>query len=83
MDNELFQILSQIYYEKLERLQDDIKDIKNNQVRIEKKLNLMIAKLTELLEVKIETNSQSEDFKNVDAITPIDLSDITKFKTAK
>lgn len=86
MDNELLQTLSQLFYVKLKPIQDDIKDIKNNQARIENKLDSVVEP-ADLTEVRIETHSQLEDIKNdltnVEAITESNWKDIAKFKTVK
>lgn len=87
MDNELLQILSHLFYEKLKPIQDDIKDIKNSLARIESKLDSMVYQTTDLAEVRIDTHSQLEDIKkdlfNVEAITESYWKDISKFKTVK
>ncbi|MGV8981578.1 hypothetical protein [Clostridium sp.] len=87
MDNELLQILSRLFCEKLKPIQEDIKDIKNSQARIENKLDLLVNQTTDLTEVRIDKNSQLEDSKkdsfNVEAITESYWKDISKFKTAK
>lgn len=87
MENELLQILSHLFYEKLKPIQDDIKDIKNNQARIENKLDSVIEQTADLTEVRIDTHSQLEDIKNdlinVEAIKESYWKDIVKFKTVK
>lgn len=87
MENELLQILSHLFYEKLKPIQDDIKDIKNNQARIENKLDSVIEQTADLTEVRIDTHSQLEDIKNdlinVENIKESYWKDIVKFKTVK
>ncbi len=87
MDNELLQTLNQLIFEKLKTIEDDIKDIKNNQAIIENKLDSLLEQTSDLTGVRIETHSQLEDIKNdllnVETITDVNWEDIRKFKTVK
>jgi len=87
MKNELLQTLSQLFDEKLKSIQNDIKDIKNNQERIENKLDSMLKQTADLSQFRIETHSQLEDIKSKlttdEVITGSNWNDISKFKTVK
>ena len=87
MKNELLRTLSKLFDEKLKSIQNDIKDIKNNQERIENELDLLICQTADLPKFKKETHSRLEDIKNNlisdEVITANNCKDIAKFKTVK
>ena len=87
MDKELLQTLGTLFDEKLKPIQDDIKDMKNNLSRIEKKLDNVVEQTADLTEFRTTTLNKLEDIidnlNKVESITASNWKDITKLKSVK
>jgi predicted nuclease with TOPRIM domain len=94
MDKELLENLSKLFDEKLKPIQDDIKDMKSSQSRIEKKLDAVVEQTADLTEFRTETRDKLDnivtevtairrDLTNVEIITSSNWTDIAKLKAVK
>ena len=87
MDKELLQTLSNLFEDKLKPIQNDIKDLKNNQIRIEKKLDNVVEQTANLTEFRnitlIRLDDITDSLNNVESITASNWKDITKLKSVK
>jgi len=87
MDKELLKTLSNLFDEKLKPIQNDIMDLKNNQTRIEKKLDHVVEQTSDLTEFRNTSLSRFDDItdalNNVESITASNWKDITKLKSIK
>ena len=87
MDKELLQTLGTLFDEKLKPIQDDIKDMKNNLSRIEKKLDNVVEQTADLTEFRTTSLDKLENITDnlnkVESITASNWKDITKLKSVK
>jgi len=87
MDKELLKTLSNLFDDKLTPIQNDIKDLKSNQTRIEKKLDNVVEQTSDLTEFRNTALSRFDDItdalNNVELITASNWKDITKLKSVK
>ena len=82
MEKEILEILKSIQLD-IKGLKDEVKDLKEGQKIIEKKLDGVVEQTAELLEFRTTVKTKLDELKEVEEVTKINCYDIAKLKAVK
>jgi hypothetical protein len=82
MEKEILEILKSIQLD-VKGLKDEVKDLKEGQKIIEKKLDGVVEQTAELLEFRTTVKTKLDELKEVEEVTKINCYDIAKLKAVK
>ena len=82
MEKEILEILKSIQLD-IKGLKDEVKDLKEGQKIIEKKLDGVVEQTAELLEFRTTVKTKLDELKEVEAVTKVNCYDIAKLKAVK
>ena len=78
MEKEILEILKSIQLD-IKGLKDEVKDLKEGQKIIEKKLDGVVEQTAELLEFRTTVKTKLDELKEVEEVTKVNCYDIAKF----
>lgn len=82
MEKEILEILKSIQLD-IKGLKDEVKDLKEGQKIIEKKLDGVVEQTVELLEFRTTVKTKLDELKEVEEVTKVNCYDIAKLKAVK
>ena len=82
MEKEILEILKSIQLD-IKGLKDEVKDLKQGQKIIEKKLDGVVEQTAELLEFRTTVKTKLDELKEVEEVTKVNCYDIAKLKAVK
>ena len=82
MEKEILEILKSIQLD-IKGLKDGVKDLKEGQKIIEKKLDGVVEQTAELLEFRTTVKTKLDELKEVKEVTKVNCYDIAKLKAVK
>ena len=82
MEKEILEILKSIQLD-IKGLKDEVKDLKEGQKIIEKKLDGVVEQTAELLEFRTTVKTKLDELKEVEGVTKVNCYDIAKLKAVK
>ena len=82
MEKEILEILKSIQLD-IKGLKDEVKDLKEGQKIIEKKLDGVVEQTAELLEFRTTVKTKLDELKEVEEVTKVKCYDIAKLKAVK
>ena len=82
MEKEILEILKSIQLD-IKGLKDEVKDLKEGQKIIEKKLDGVVEQTAELLEFRTTVKTKLDELKEVEEVTKVNCYDIAKLKAVK
>ena len=82
MEKEILEILKSIQLD-IKGLKDEVKDLKEGQKIIEKKLDGVVEQTAELLEFRTTVKTKLDELKEVEEVTKVNCYDIEKLKAVK
>ena len=82
MKREILEILKSIQLD-IKGLKDEVKDLKEGQKIIEKKLDGVVEQTAELLEFRTTVKTKLDELKEVEEVTKVNCYDIAKLKAVK
>ena len=82
MEKEILEILKAIQLD-IKGLKDEVKDLKEGQKIIEKKLDGVVEQTAELLEFRTTVKTKLDELKEVEEVTKVNCYDIAKLKAVK
>ena len=82
MEKEILEILKFIQLD-IKGLKDEVKDLKEGQKIIEKKLDGVVEQTAELLEFRTTVKTKLDELKEVEEVTKVNCYDIAKLKAVK
>ena len=82
MEKEILEILKSIQLD-IKGLKDEVKDLKEGQKIIEKKLDGVVEQTAELLEFRTTVKTKLDELKEVEEVTTVNCYDIAKLKAVK
>ena len=82
MEKEILEILKSIQLD-IKGLKDEVKDLKEGQKIIEKKLDGVVQQTAELLEFRTTVKTKLDELKEVEEVTKVNCYDIAKLKAVK
>ena len=82
MEKEILEILQSIQLD-IKGLKDEVKDLKEGQKIIEKKLDGVVEQTAELLEFRTTVKTKLDELKEVEEVTKVNCYDIAKLKAVK
>ena len=82
MEKEILEILKSIKLY-IKWLKDEVKDLKEGQKIIEKKLDGVVEQTAELLEFRTTVKTKLDELKEVEEVTKVNCYDIAKLKAVK
>ena len=82
MEKEKVEILNSIQLD-IKGLKDEVKDLKEGQKIIEKKLDGVVEQTAELLEFRTTVKTKLDELKEVEEVTKVNCYDIAKLKAVK
>ena len=80
MEKEILEILKSIQLD-IKGLKDEVKDLKEGQKIIEKKLDGVVEQTAELLEFRTTVKTKLDELKEVEEVTKVNCYDIAKLKS--
>ena len=82
MEKEILEILKSIQLD-IKGLKDEVKDLKEGQKIIEKKLDGVVEQTAQLLEFRTTVKTKLDELKEVEEVTKVNCYDIAKLKAVK
>lgn len=82
MEKEILEILKSIQLD-IKGLKEEVKDLKEGQKIIEKKLDGVVEQTAELLEFRTTVETKLNELKEVEEVTKVNCYDIAKLKSVK
>lgn len=82
MEKEILEILKSIQLD-IKGIKDEVKELKDGQKIIEKKLDGVVEQTAELLEFRTTVKTKLDELKEVEEVTKVNCYDIAKLKAIK
>ena len=82
MEKEILEILKSIQLD-IKGIKDEVKELKDGQKIIEKKLDGVVEQTAELLEFRTTVKTKLDELKEVEEVTKVNCYDIAKLKAVK